>query len=333
MIISETLKNPISEDAPCGDDLEYDPRFQELEQAQEGEPERVMGDSVIPAEEPDWKQVKTLALTLLGETHDLRIAVYLVRALAHTDGFEGVNEGLELIHHYLAHYWECVHPQLDPDEDNDPTFRINVLENLDDPAFFLNALKTIPLVEVKGVGKIDLRTIEAVADDEGSAEWSPELISAAFREAPPEVLATSREQIAQAAEHLQAIRVLVTEKAGAEQAPPFKRATALFQRLQEPFEQYAPETGPLQETQAPEGDSPSAVQAAPTQIHAFRNREEIARVLDLMCEYFDRHEPTSPVLLRRAQRLMTKNFMELVEELANDGARQAATILGVSDED
>ncbi len=42
----EQLLQPISADAPCGDDLEYDPAFGELERAAQGKPERVLGDQL-----------------------------------------------------------------------------------------------------------------------------------------------------------------------------------------------------------------------------------------------------------------------------------------------
>lgn len=44
----QRLLNTISPDTPCGDDLEYDAAFLELECAAQGQPERQMGDAVLP---------------------------------------------------------------------------------------------------------------------------------------------------------------------------------------------------------------------------------------------------------------------------------------------
>ena len=49
--------------------------------------------------------------------------------------------------------------------------------------------------------------------------------------------------------------------------------------------------------------------------------------------YYERHEPSSPVplLLKRAKRLVAKDFMEILRDLAPDGVDQAERISGPSD--
>ncbi|WP_280529446.1 type VI secretion system ImpA family N-terminal domain-containing protein [Pseudomonas sp. Ost2] len=42
----------VSANSPCGEDLEYDAQFLQLERDAQGKPERSMGDSVQPAEPP-----------------------------------------------------------------------------------------------------------------------------------------------------------------------------------------------------------------------------------------------------------------------------------------
>jgi type VI secretion system protein ImpA len=48
------------------------------------------------------------------------------------------------------------------------------------------------------------------------------------------------------------------------------------------------------------------------------------RSLDAICAYYERTEPSSPVLplLRRAQQLVGKNFTEILQELAPDTIAQ-----------
>jgi len=331
MAIPNELVDPISEQAPCGENLEYDNRFLAMEQAAEGTPEQVMGDEVLPGEEPDWRRVKELTGALLLETRDLRVAVYRLRALAQLEGFAGVAEGLELILTYLDRYWDSLHPQLDPEDGYDPTFRLNVLEVLDDVTF-LRTLRAIPLVEAKGVGRFGMADIENA--EAGDGEISRDLIAAAFREANGEVVASVQRWIRDCGDRLDAIRHLLMDKVGPDRAPRFERAAGLFQQLFETCEQYRP-TDSESGLGVPERVVEAGASGPVAGTRSFSNREEIARTLDQMCEYFQRHEPTSPVplLLQRAKRLMTMNFMELVEELANDGSHQAANILGVVRED
>ena len=58
------------------------------------------------------------------------------------------------------------------------------------------------------------------------------------------------------------------------------------------------------------------------------------RRLDELCDYYTRTEPSSPVplLLRRAQRLVGMDFMDLLKDLAPGGISELRTISGNSDD-
>lgn len=51
----EALLVPVDDAAPSGPNLEYDLEFTALEQAAAPKAEKSMGDSVIAAEEPNWR--------------------------------------------------------------------------------------------------------------------------------------------------------------------------------------------------------------------------------------------------------------------------------------
>jgi type VI secretion system protein ImpA len=61
------------------------------------------------------------------------------------------------------------------------------------------------------------------------------------------------------------------------------------------------------------------------------SREDALRAIDMVCEFLERTEPTNPaqMLLRRARRLVNKNFLELVRELAPEALAEVARIMGV----
>jgi type VI secretion system protein ImpA len=61
LIDVDALLAPVSEDAPCGPDLEYDAEFLALEDAARGKAEQQFGDTIIPAEDPDWRKVQQLS--------------------------------------------------------------------------------------------------------------------------------------------------------------------------------------------------------------------------------------------------------------------------------
>lgn len=58
-------------------------------------------------------------------------------------------------------------------------------------------------------------------------------------------------------------------------------------------------------------------------------------MLDKIVEYFERYEPSSPVplLLKRAKKLVDKDFMAILSELAPGGVEQASLVFGAVNEE
>jgi type VI secretion system protein ImpA len=67
---------------------------------------------------------------------------------------------------------------------------------------------------------------------------------------------------------------------------------------------------------------------------AIRNRADVVATLDKVCEWIELNEPTNPapLLIRRAQRLMNKNFMDIIRDLVPDGIDQVERIAGPTDQ-
>jgi type VI secretion system protein ImpA len=95
--LAATLLAPIGEAAPCGDDLEYDADFMALVAAAQGKAEQQFGDTVIPAVEPEWRDVGERAESVLRRSKDVRVAVLLLRACARMQGVSGFVAGLQLL--------------------------------------------------------------------------------------------------------------------------------------------------------------------------------------------------------------------------------------------
>jgi type VI secretion system protein ImpA len=61
------------------------------------------------------------------------------------------------------------------------------------------------------------------------------------------------------------------------------------------------------------------------------SRQDVIAALDRCCEYFRQHEPSSPVplLLQRAKRLVTMDFIGIVRDLlATQGVTQVEAVVG-----
>ena len=63
-----------------------------------------------------------------------------------------------------------------------------------------------------------------------------------------------------------------------------------------------------------------------------RSRDDAIRALERVCDFLVRNEPTNPapLLIRRAQRVMTMPFLDIIRELAPEAAGQVESITGTS---
>ena len=346
MIDVDVLAAPVSEDSPSGDDLEYDADFLELERLAQGKPEQHVGNTVVPAEEPDWRAVETLALDLLGRTKDIRVAVRLARALLHRSGPVGFAQGLGLIRRLVEEHWPTVHPQLDPEDDDDPTMRINALVAIQDPLGILRPLREAPLVRAPRVGLFSLRDILIARNEMPAPAESepvpPGTIEAAFADMDPEALIATADAIHASIADLRGIETFVGDQVGSHQAPDLSPLSRTLRDMDRVLSEQVGRLGlgadaagqvtpdgadPVEEQQRLLPARPSGAAAVSGEI---RTRADVIRTIDVLLDYYRTEEPSSPVplLLRRAKRLVPMNFLEIVRELAPDGLSQLEIISG-----
>ncbi len=350
----EQFLSQIAADSPCGEDLEYDPAFMDMEKSAQGTPERQYGGTIIPAEPPDWGSIKKAALGLLSRTKDLRVAVYLARALLHTDGLEGFRDGLVLLRGLVERFWADVHPKLDPDDDYDPTLRVNIIAVLIDPEKTMRNLREWPLVASRVVGRFSYRDIQIaagelkpiVAKDDKTPPPSQAIIDSAFQDVDLMELRDTARALADIKENASAIESLVTNQVGVVQSINLESLRKLIQDMHTVVAGWLSRRGyvePTVETDMTDAEETISETAdaggAPKEkgqklvVGELTSRDEVIRALDKMCEYFSRYEPSSPVpfLLKRAKRLMSKDFMEVLRDLAPGGTDHAKSILGLDE--
>ena len=345
----DELLQGLSPDAPCGEDLEYDAAFGEMERAAEGKPEQQFGDTIVPAEEADWREVRRKAMDLLSRSKDLRAAVYLAQAELSMDGLPAFRDCLALLRGYIEQYWDTVHPQLDPDDDNDPTFRVNTFTSLFDTNTTLLYLKKTPLVESRAVGKFSLYDIE-VAHGElpPPADEEPPGIStieAAFLDCDLDELQQTATAVRESLEHVKALESVLTEQVGVGNAASFDPLAHVLgeaeKRLAEQLTRRgagdpSADSGEEEEGEgeADGGQSGGGAVQSKRLSGEITTREDVVRALDMICDFYDRYEPSSPLplLLKRAKRLTNKTFMEIIRDLAPDGISQAESIGGITEE-
>ncbi len=342
LIDVENLLKDISAEDPCGLDLEYDTEFGEIERSAQGKPEQQVGDSVIPKQEADWASVKKLTLSIFGRTKDLRLAVHLTRSLLQLEGFVGLNEGLALIKGLLERYWDNVHPQLDPDDNNDPTIRINTLSTLSDPESMLQAIRESILLVSPVFGRISFRDILIANGKLTLSSNSDEkiidiaTIDGAFMDADVEVLQATADAISQSIESANLIESLTMDKVGSMQMLDFSGLSNLLKEVQKIMNEQLGRRGVVDSevSKNAEEDIPtvSSTESAIAISGQINSREDVIKALDMACKYFKQHEPSSPVplLLERAKRLVTMDFMDILRDLTPAGVTQAEEIGGTA---
>jgi type VI secretion system protein ImpA len=281
--------------------------------------------------------VRAKALELLGRTKDLRVAVHLSQAALNTEGFPAFCECMALVRGYLNRYWETLHPRLDPDDGLDPTLRVNLLLTLCDKQSTLQYLRRAPLVASRVLGRFGLRDLQIAAGEipaPPNMETPPTTasIDGAFTDCDLEELKNTAKSVRDAAEHVVAIEADLTQRVGTASAASLEPVVSELKQADAVLTEQLKRRGvfdapPEGAAAGADGEAAAAAQALSGEI---LSREDVIRALDKICDYYSRHEPSSPLplLLVRAKRLVTLSFLEIIEDVVPDALPQARSIMG-----
>lgn len=103
-----------------GEDLIFDPRMDAIVAArQEDDPLLAQGNWVTELKIADWDFVKEQCADLLSHTSkDMKLALWYVDALSHTNHLAGISHGLSVLQALNDDYWLTMYPPLDGEEDS-----------------------------------------------------------------------------------------------------------------------------------------------------------------------------------------------------------------------
>lgn len=346
----DALLQSHGEDAPSGEDLEYDPVFTELEIAAAPGEERQVGDEILAAEEPDYKEVAEKALDIMQRSHDLRAGVFMAEAQLRLKGLPGFADTTTYVRRCLEEYWESCHPQLDEDDDDDPTMRINAVFALSDASRILRGLRKAPLTKSRMFGMISLRDI-AVAEGEmtppSDMDSVPDAasISAAFQDTDPDELKGIAEAAARALSDIKAIGAKFdaeTPGFGPDLDPIQKMLTQINKRItnargEDASEGDAEDGDALEDGEGDGEEGGGAAQAARPAAGgggAINSPNDVRNAIDRIVAYYERSEPSSPVpiLLLRAKKLVGADFLAIIKDMAPAGVENVTYIGGIEEE-
>lgn len=317
----------------CGADLEYDPAFLELDQAAAGKAETQFG----AAEPPQWQQVRELAEGLFDRTRDLRVAVLWGRAMLNLEGLEALPPALHLLHGLLERFWDDVHPRNDPD-DGDSFARLSVLGSLDKLDGFLGDVRQVLVLNDRRLGGLRIREIEIGLDrlparPDESARTSGQ-VKGLLGELP-ELAERIRIAQVESTEALKQLQRVLNDRFGIELAVDTRAMRGMLEAvklvLPDPADEGASteDSADAEAAEASDGNAPRRGRGGG--VLSVESRADAIKALQMICAYLERSEPTNPaqLLLRRAERLIDKSFLQLVRDLAPDAVPELARIMGV----
>lgn len=346
----------ITPDRPSGDkDMEYDPAFIEIEEECKGKPEIDIGGKIVQeAKEPNWKFIQSKASDLLVNTHDLRIALMLTKALIHNEGLMGLRDGLRLILGFIEHFWDTLYPQLSPEDNHAPTQRINIMMELCDHETMISPLMRVALCKSAKMGTYCLGDIRralgktATSSKNDNPEINLATIEAAFKDCDAQSIAVAATATGESIKHIVRLETLLEAKISKDKAPKFDRLHNVLDEIKGILSQHLPKRGNVKKmvyAKKKEKQKPIATKpVSPNEIisvqgvksmDSINSRQDVAYILDQLCLYYEKHEPASPVplLLKRAKGLVGKNFYEIVQDMAPESVSHLQNIIGTSKED
>jgi len=350
----DKLLSDVSPDEPCGPDLSYDAEYMALFREAEGTRGQSMGDAVIEGVEPNWRDVIASANTVLGRTKDLNVALLLTAASLAQDGIAGLRDGMKLLMGLCERHWDHFHPQLDPDDDNDPLERMNLVAALAAPLGqdgdvmqFRRRLREASLASSRQLGRYGLRHVlmasGAVSPPAGETAPDRSLIDAAFADTDPDELMKTAEAAREAAAVSKKFDDWLTSKVGAGHACDLKPWHDALREVTSLLDEQVASRG-LGEGAGGDADAAAADAAAPQAAGAARatgpavggapgtiaSRDDVIATLGKLLEYYKRAEPSSPVplLLHRARRLASMSFVDIIRDLSPDAMNQIRLVGG-----
>jgi len=323
----EKFLQPLSAEQPCGVSLEDTQLLASFDAF------RIFGQATPLSNDVDWREIKNRSLEALGQSKDLRLLVHLGTSELRLDGPAAYFDALVVADRWLKDFWAQVYPAVD----EDAILRRNALNGFADGMAALDALRRAPLVANRQLGICSVRDCEIAAGRMTPAENEPagltqDQIRAIFTSATPQEILTLDSGLGKALDAVKGISESMSANGGGSEAiPDFAPLATLLARMRSAVKPYLPvEAAPAAGGEA-SGEGASQGGGG---LGTIRTRDDAIRVMDTVATFFRTSEPSSPVplFIERAKRLVAKDFLEVLADLAPDALSEAKRVSGIKEE-
>jgi len=337
----DQLLQPITAERPCGESLEdtellasFDAyRLFGQSKPLDALPEEGEKRVPKPIESPEWVEIRDKALEALAKSRDLRLLAHLGTAVLRTDGVPAFSDTLGVASQWLETQWSHVYPLVD----EDAILRRNALNCFADPMAVVDGLRRTRIVDSRQHGAFSLRDIDIATHQltpgESDTQVDENQVNAAFAATPVANLAQLHESVVDALASLRSIDAKMRDAAGTESTPMFDPLSAQLTRMTQVLRaQIAMHPDSAAATLS--GADAGAAADVTTPSGPVKSRQDAIRALDAVADFFKRTEPSSPIplFLARAKRLVSKDFLEVLADIAPEAVAQARAAGGLKNE-
>jgi type VI secretion system protein ImpA len=346
----ESLSKPVSAEAPCGSDLEQsgDVDYMNFIAGAEGMlPKSYFGKDKSGNEgrpfdrtSIDFEAQFNAAKPFLEKTRDLRLLGILAKFCILNRDLAGFIACIRAMSALLAAHWEDVHPR---SEDGDFSFRMIAIEAIDALPTVVIPLQFLPLVEHQRLGTVSYRGYMIakgeVKPSEGEEAFELSTIERALHETELPTLVEKRQQLIDLEAALKQIHQVWQEKCVSGPTIDLARLPASVAQIFAMLDAAIAERDPGASLAGAIGGGKAGAAGsgldtlqpgASASSGRVTSSAAAAGALKAVAIYFSRSEPSNPALLlvRQANDLLGKSFLEVLQVLVPDHVAKAAVNIG-----
>ena len=337
----QLLSGAITAELPCGEDLEQSSVLMELEAF------RVFGQMVPLPGDPwqttassksvDWRTIRDLSFSGLQRSRDLRVVTHLAAAVLRIEGLREFLALLPIAAGWLRDYPDAVYPLFD----GDGIAQANTLAGLADPMAIVEPLRRTPFAAHRQVGTCSLRDLDLargnVKPAEGEEPPGEAQLLAVVIALPAEELQSLAAAVNAALEAISEMESILRTRTNGAAIPNVDRLRRELLRLSELLDeqqQQRTDAAPAQTSSAASAAEAGGVVTAVSQPGKIASRQDAIQALEAVAEFFRRNEPSSvvPLFVDRAKRLVGRDFLEIISDVAPDALSQVRQAGGLRDE-
>lgn len=325
------------QDDSVGRNLEDDSIFYHFERLLQGKKEILDSDAktiLVQAEPPSWTEALDLAKDLLGQSKDLRIAVGLTRCLIALYGLVGCEIGFKLLSDMLEKYWDHIYPV--PEDEDDYIVRINALSPLNDWSETLFFLTQSSIFNTKS-NKLTIRIFGLVANKLQPKENEQILSPTQIKYVMAEIPQNTKEEVSLLIEKIMSYISLIRKKYDQTIGivPDFSALLGVLNWIRPYLVISEKEDVNVNTQQVISNEVINLESAVEKKDKKLVTREDAIAVLEEICVFLEQSEPAhpAPLFIRRGQKLLGMNFLEIVKELSPDAYDEVCKLGGVSQDD